>query len=113
MHPGGPLLVLAGAGSGKTRVIVHRIAYLVMERSVPAERVVAVTFTNKAAGEMGERVHRLLAPGRSGSSIGTFHSLCLRILRRDGRHIGLDPNFNIYDTDDQLALIKQILQRTR
>ena len=110
VHPGGPLLVLAGAGSGKTRVIIHRIAYLILERGVQPDRLVAVTFTNKAAGEMGERLERLLGARVLGSWIGTFHALCLRILRRDGARIGLDPEFNVYDTDEQLALIKRILK---
>ncbi|HXV77591.1 MAG TPA: UvrD-helicase domain-containing protein, partial [Candidatus Polarisedimenticolaceae bacterium] len=110
IHGGGPLLVLAGAGSGKTRVIVHRIAHLILVQGVPADQIVAVTFTNKAASEMRERVQRLLGAGAIGSWIGTFHGLCLRILRRDGHHIGLAPGFNIYDTDDQLALLKQILR---
>jgi DNA helicase-2/ATP-dependent DNA helicase PcrA len=110
VHPGGPLLVLAGAGSGKTRVITHKIAYLILERGVQPDRLVAVTFTNKAAGEMGERVERLLGRRILGSWIGTFHALCLRILRCDGARIGLDPEFNVYDTDDQLALIKRILR---
>lgn len=110
LHPGGSLLVLAGAGSGKTRVIVHRVAYLILERGLQPDRLIAVTFTNKAAGEMVERVQRLLGSDLTGSWIGTFHALCLRVLRRDGRHIGLDSDFNIYDTDDQLALVKQILR---
>jgi len=108
-HPGGALLVLAGAGSGKTRVITHRIAHLVLGRGVPASRIVAVTFTNKAAGEMRQRVERWLGSGAHGW-IGTFHGLCLRILRRDGERIGLGAGFSIYDTDDQLSLIKRILK---
>ncbi len=106
----GPLLVLAGAGSGKTRVIVHRIAWLIGEAGVPPETILAVTFTNKAAGEMRERVERLLGSQSRGAWIGTFHALCLRILRRDGARIGIGPGFEIYDTDDQLALIKRILK---
>jgi DNA helicase-2/ATP-dependent DNA helicase PcrA len=106
----GPLLVLAGAGSGKTRVIAHRIAYLILERGVQPDRLVAVTFTNKASTEMRERVQALLGVQGFGSWIGTFHALCLRILRRDGERIGLEPGFNVYDTDDQLALVKRILR---
>jgi len=107
----GPLLVLAGAGSGKTRVITHRIAHLVTQRGVDPGRLVAVTFTNKAAGEMRERVDRLVGPTRLGGAwIGTFHALCLRILRRDGAGIGLTSSFNIYDTSDQLSVVRQILR---
>jgi DNA helicase-2/ATP-dependent DNA helicase PcrA len=109
-HGGGPLLVLAGAGSGKTRVITHRIAHLVLERGVPPWRIVAVTFTNKAAGEMRERVSGLLGAERVGAWIGTFHSLCLRILRRHGDLVGLRSGFHVYDTDDQTTLIKRILK---
>lgn len=109
VHPGGPLLVLAGAGSGKTRVITHRIAWLV-HQGVDPSGIVAVTFTNKAAREMRERVERLLGAGPGGPWIGTFHGLCLRILRRDGASVGLDPNFAIYDSDDQVALVRRILR---
>ena len=109
-HGDGPVLVLAGAGSGKTRVITSRIAWLVRERDVPPERIVAVTFTNKAAAEMRERVQGQLGSASFEAWIGTFHALCLRILRRDGGRIGLKPGFNIYDTDDQLALVKRILK---
>jgi DNA helicase-2/ATP-dependent DNA helicase PcrA len=109
-HESGPLLVLAGAGSGKTRVITHRIAYLIVERGVPPSRIVAVTFTNKAAAEMRERVERLLGTSVYGAWISTFHSMCLRILRRDGSRVGVEPGFNIYDGDDQRALIKRILK---
>jgi DNA helicase-2/ATP-dependent DNA helicase PcrA len=109
-HDAGPLLVLAGAGSGKTRVITHRIAHLIRERGVQPHRVVAVTFTNKAAAEMRDRVERLLGSRVLGAWIGTFHALCVRILRRDGERVGLAPGFNIYDGDDQLALVKRILK---
>jgi len=109
-HRSGPLLVLAGAGSGKTRVITQRIAHLVLDVGVPSSRIVAVTFTNKAAAEMRERVEALLGARRVEGWIGTFHSLCLRILRRDGERIGLSSGFNIYDSDDQLALVKRILK---
>jgi len=109
-HGAGPLLVLAGAGSGKTRVITHRLAHLIRERGVEPSRIVAVTFTNKAAAEMRERVARLLGGMPPTGFIGTFHALCLRILRRDGERIGLARNFNIYDTDDQLALVRRLLK---
>jgi len=108
-HGTGPLLVLAGAGSGKTRVITQRIAHLALAGGVPPSRIVAVTFTNKAAAEMRERVEQLLGAAETGW-IGTFHALCLRILRSDGARIGLAPGFAIYDTDDQLALVKRILK---
>ena len=108
VHPGGPLLVLAGAGSGKTRVITHRIAWLVLERGIDPRGILAVTFTNKAAREMRERVERLL--GSSAPWIGTFHGLCLRMLRIDGERAGLAPDFAIYDTDDQVAVVRKILR---
>jgi DNA helicase-2/ATP-dependent DNA helicase PcrA len=106
----GPILVLAGAGSGKTRVITHRIAHLVLHGGVDPSRIIAVTFTNKAAGEMRSRVERLLVASALPAWIGTFHALCLRILRRDGQRIGLPPGFVVYDADDQLALLRRILR---
>jgi DNA helicase-2/ATP-dependent DNA helicase PcrA len=109
VHYQGPALVLAGAGSGKTRVLTTRAAWLVEEHKVAPERILLVTFTNKAAQEMNSRVEKL-----TGSRLpfsGTFHSLCAKILRREGYHIGLDPNFVIYDSDDQLALLKQIYKK--
>ncbi|MCP3977755.1 MAG: UvrD-helicase domain-containing protein [bacterium] len=109
-HGGGPLLVLAGAGSGKTRVITHRIARLILDERIAPWRIVAVTFTNKAAAEMRERVERILGSTESGCRIGTFHSMCLRILRRDGERVGLASGFTIYDSDDQLAVVKRILK---
>jgi DNA helicase II / ATP-dependent DNA helicase PcrA len=106
----GPLLILAGPGSGKTRVIAHRIAYLVQQQGVAPWRILAVTFTNKAAKEMRERVHSLLGErGAEGMALGTFHAVCARMLRIDGGVIGVDPHFNIYDTDDQLNLMKRVL----
>ncbi len=109
-HAEGPALVLAGAGSGKTRVITHRVAHLILVRGVAPWEIVAVTFTNKAAGEMRGRVERLVGGRRAGSWIGTFHALCLRILRRDGERVGLEAGFNIYDTDDQLALVRRLMR---
>jgi len=110
LHTEGPLLILAGAGSGKTRVIVHRIAYLVDNLGIPPETIMAVTFTNKAAGEMKERVTKLL-PGPRGVkvSVSTFHSACLKILRQHIHLIGIKNGFVIYDTQDQTALIKLCL----
>ncbi len=105
--PGGALLILAGPGSGKTRVIAHRITHLV-EGGVPPWRIVAVTFTNKAAREMRERVESLLGDRAHDVTLGTFHSICARILRRDGMALGLPSDFAIYDTDDQMALVKGI-----
>ncbi len=106
--PGGALLILAGPGSGKTRVIAHRIAHLVEEREVPPWRILAVTFTNKAAREMRERVDGLLGAAAAELSMGTFHGICARILRRDGTEIGLPSGFAIYDRDDQIALVRRI-----
>ena len=106
--PGGAVLILAGPGSGKTRVIAHRIAYLVGEREVEPRRVLAVTFTNKAAREMRERVEALLGERARELVMGTFHSICARVLRRDVPVLGLPSDFAIYDTDDQLALVRGI-----
>lgn len=106
--PAGALLILAGPGSGKTRVIAHRIAYLVQAQRVPPWRIMAVTFTNKAAAEMRERVEALLGPPARDLMMGTFHSICARVLRRDGEAIGLPRDYVIYNTDDQLALVKRI-----
>ena len=106
----GPLLVLAGAGSGKTRVLTSRIAYLIGVCGIPADQILAVTFTNKAAGEMRERVEKLLGPVASGISIGTFHSLGVRILRREIGHLGRGRGFVIYDDADSLGVIKDVLK---
>ncbi len=109
-HQGGPLLILAGAGSGKTRVLAYRIAYLIRERRLRPQQILAVTFTNKAANEMRERVDRLLGgPIARGIWIGTFHHTCSRILRRHGERIGVPKNFVIYDTEDQRALMREVL----
>ena len=112
-HTEGPLLILAGAGSGKTRVITHRIAHIITSRHVPPSAVLAVTFTNKAAGEMRERVNSLLAdiPLDSSPNVSTFHSFCVRLLRRDGEPLakvrpGFSRRFSIYDDEDQLSIIK-------
>ncbi|PYP51089.1 MAG: hypothetical protein DMD45_09095 [Gemmatimonadetes bacterium] len=110
-HPGGPLLVLAGAGSGKTRVLTARIAHLIQERGVAPSRIFAVTFTNKAAGEMRARVGALLSADPRGLWIGTFHSLSARLLRREAAHLGFGPNFTIYDQDDSEALVKRLLEQ--
>ena len=106
----GPLLILAGAGSGKTRVIAHRIAYLVSEKIAYPDQIMAVTFTNKAAQEMRERVERLLDTDCRAMWISTFHALCARILRREAHNIGLSRDFTIYDSADQQAVIKQLLK---
>src|SRR5579862_895364 len=109
----GPLLILAGAGSGKTRVITHRIAHIITAKHVPPSAILAVTFTNKAAGEMRDRVRSLLAdvPLDSAPNLSTFHSFCVRLLRRDGEPLarvrpGFTRRFGIYDDDDQVAIIK-------
>ncbi len=106
----GPLLILAGAGSGKTRVLAHRIAYLVGVEGVKPWQILAVTFTNKAAAEMRERILALVGDEGRQVAMGTFHALCARVLRRDGAAIGIDPRFAIYDTDDQTGIVKQILR---
>ncbi|OHD69629.1 MAG: hypothetical protein A2W19_01095 [Spirochaetes bacterium RBG_16_49_21] len=109
MHTEGPLLILAGAGSGKTRVITHRIAYLVSEKRVPPTAVFAVTFTNKATEEMRNRIVSLIGPEGKSVFIRTFHSASVYILRRFGERIGIAPSFSIYNQSDQAALIKEIL----
>ncbi|MCL4459375.1 MAG: UvrD-helicase domain-containing protein [Chloroflexi bacterium] len=106
----GPLLILAGPGSGKTRVITHRIAYLVLVCGLNPHNIMAVTFTNKAAQEMLNRLTQLVPHSIENLTLGTFHAICARILRREGQSIGLDLHFVIYDDDDQIALIKQVLR---
>ena len=104
----GPVLILAGAGSGKTRVITHRIAYLMDECGVNPWNILAITFTNKAAGEMRERVDNLIGFGAESVWISTFHSMCVRILRRHIENLGYESSFSIYDTDDQKSLMKEV-----
>jgi len=106
----GPVLILAGAGSGKTRVITHRIAHLVLDRQVPSESILAVTFTNKAAAEMRTRAEALLAGQPLRSWMSTFHSFCVRLLRREAAAAGLDPRFQIYDETDQLGAVKEAMR---
>ncbi len=108
-HLTGPALVLAGAGSGKTRTVVHRIAHLMAEHEVYPQQILAVTFTNKAAGELRERVEELIGPPARDLWVSTFHSACLRVLRSYGSLIGLNPGFGIYDDGDQLDVLKEVL----
>jgi ATP-dependent DNA helicase UvrD/PcrA len=110
-HVHGPLLVLAGAGSGKTRVLTTRIAHLIDRHGVPPDRIFAVTFTNKAAGEMKHRIGRLLDRDPSGLWIGTFHSLSARLLRREAELLGFTRRFTIYDEDDRLSLIRRLMDQ--
>ena len=107
----GPLLIVAGPGSGKTRVITHRIAYLVRECGVSPFSILAMTFTNKAAREMKDRLARLAGPHADALTVGTFHSFCARLLRREGDFIGLSRNYSIFDDEDQIAAIKQCLEQ--
>ena len=110
-HPGGPLLILAGAGSGKTRALAYRVAHLLRECGVPPARILAVTFTNKAANEMRDRVDRLVGGGITRAMwIGTFHHICSRILRRHGDRVGIDRTFVIYDDDDQRSVVRRCLK---
>lgn len=107
----GPLLILAGAGSGKTRVLTHRIAYLIEEKGVDPWNILAITFTNKAAGEMKTRVINTVREGAAGVWVSTFHSFCVRILRRHAEHLGYGNNFSVYDTDDQKTVMKLVLKK--
>lgn len=107
----GPVLILAGAGSGKTRVLTHRVAYLIEEKKVAPYHIMAITFTNKAAGEMRERINRMIGMGAESIWVATFHSSCVRILRRFADRLGYDTNFTIYDADDQKSLMKDICKR--
>lgn len=110
-HTEGPLLILAGAGSGKTRVLTHRIAYLIDEKGVNPWNILAITFTNKAASEMRERVDKIVGFGSESIWVSTFHSTCVRILRRHIDRLGFDNRFAIYDTDDQKTLMKEVCRR--
>lgn len=109
-HDRGPMLILAGAGSGKTRVLTHRIAYLIDERDVNPYQIMALTFTNKAAKEMRERVDKIVGYGAENIWVSTFHSTCVRILRRFVESLGYSRNFTIYDTDDQKSLMRDVLK---
>ena len=109
LHIGGPMLVFAGAGSGKTRVLTYKIAYLIEEVGMDPENILAVTFTNKAADEMKKRVNKLISLDLSGLNIGTFHSISAAILRRNIHHLGYDNNFTIYDQSDALAVVKNVI----
>ncbi len=106
----GPLLILAGAGSGKTRVLTHRTAYLIEEKKVDPFRIMAITFTNKAAGEMRDRIDQMVGFGSESIWVATFHATCVRILRRYIDLLGFDHNFTIYDTDDQKTLLRAVLK---
>lgn len=110
LHTEGPLLILAGAGSGKTRVLTHRVAYLIEENDVFPGNILALTFTNKAANEMKERIGNLLNENVDSMWVGTFHSICVRILRRDIDKIGYERSFSIYDRDDQITLMKECIK---
>lgn len=111
LHIDGPLLILAGAGSGKTRVITNRTAYMIEEKGISPWNILAITFTNKAAQEMRERINDIVGYGAESIWVATFHSTCARILRRYIDRIGFDTNYTIYDTDDQKAVIKEIVKR--
>ena len=110
MAAAGPVLVLAGPGSGKTRVLTHRIAYLIGYLGVRPYHILAVTFTNKAAREMGARVENLLGQSTRGLTLGTFHAVCARILRREAEHLPFDSNYVIFDADDQISIVKRVLK---
>ena len=109
----GPLLIMAGAGSGKTRVLTHRIAYLLNEKGVSPYNILAITFTNKAAKEMKQRVEQLVGEEASVIWMSTFHSMCVKILRRDADRIGIERNFTIIDPTDQKSVIKDVLKNEK
>ncbi|MBT4125573.1 MAG: UvrD-helicase domain-containing protein [Chloroflexi bacterium] len=110
-HTDGPLLIVAGPGSGKTRVMAHRVAYLVGEKGIPPWKILAVTFTNKAARELRERCENLVGGGSNELQVRTFHGFCSRVLRSDGEQVGLKPEFTIYDADDQAKVARRILDQ--
>ena len=110
-HTEGPLLILAGAGSGKTRVLTHRIAYLIDKKGINPWNILAITFTNKAASEMRERVDKIVGFGSESVWVSTFHSTCVRILRRYIDRLGYDTRFAIYDTEDQKTLMKEVCRK--
>src|SRR5918912_4004114 len=109
-HPGGPLLVVAGAGSGKTRVLTHRIAWLIREQGVSPFQILAITFTNKAADEMKRRVSALVGPVAQKMWVSTFHSACVRMLRRDAGRLGFPSSFTIYDQADAVRLVGYVIR---
>ena len=113
LAPAGPILILAGAGSGKTRVLTYRIAHLLAEGRVRADEMLAVTFTNKAAREMRERIGTMLDAETAFPWVSTFHSACARILRQDAGLLGYDRNFSILDDGDTMALIRRVLEDAR
>jgi DNA helicase-2/ATP-dependent DNA helicase PcrA len=110
----GPVLVIAGAGSGKTKTLTHRVVYLIQEKNIAPQNILAVTFTNKASMEMKERITKLLKESSGGLSgfphIGTFHNICAKILRKEIDRLGYEKTFNIFDDQDQLALVKRIFK---
>src|ERR1043165_5121546 len=108
VHPGGPILVVAGAGSGKTRVLTHRVAHLIRDLKVSPFALLAITFTNKAADEMKERVGALVGPVAQKMWVSTFHSACVRILRRDGKALAFPSSFTIYDQADAVRLNRHV-----
>jgi DNA helicase-2/ATP-dependent DNA helicase PcrA len=108
VHEGTPLLIVAGAGSGKTRVLTHRVAYLLAERGATPGQILAITFTNKAAGEMKERVAALVGPRAKAMWVSTFHSMCVRLLRAEAKALGLKSSFSIYDADDAKRLMTMV-----
>ena len=111
LHGDGAILLFAGAGSGKTRVLTHRVAYLIRERRVSPYNILAVTFTNKAATEMKERIGKLIGEdARRNLWVGTFHSMCARLLREFGHKIGIERDFLVYDDGDQMTLMRQVMK---
>lgn len=109
LHENSPLLILAGAGSGKTKVLTHRMGFF-YANGMSSNRILGVTFTNKAATEMKDRIRKIVKKDVDFPFLGTFHSICVKILRIDGKYIGIEPSFTIYDTDDQKDLIKEALK---